>query len=155
MHHGITRLLQFSLDWPAGRHIDCGDLTWNQVCGSSPTVFLEQVSFDQDAFHQRGKALEDEFFLQLDQKLLADLKVADNRENLKQQLPSVTSFQDDQWLVDLIDGGFQPTTLAAWHWCLRFSRLGRQFGDAVGATGSHERGVTSRNRRTVARVAVT
>lgn len=69
--------------------------------------------FDQDALHQRGKALEDEFFRQVDQKLLADLKAADERESLKEQLASVTSFQDDELLADLIDCGFQPMTVAA------------------------------------------
>ena len=66
--------------------------------------------FDQDALHQRGKALEDEFFRQVDQKLLADLKAADEGESLKEQLASVTSFQDDELLADLIDCGFQPMT---------------------------------------------
>ncbi|MDG2219925.1 MAG: hypothetical protein P8L85_00995 [Rubripirellula sp.] len=69
--------------------------------------------FDQDALHQRGKALEDEFFRQVDQKLLADLKASSERERHIEQLASVTSFQDDELLADLVDGGFQPATLAA------------------------------------------
>jgi hypothetical protein len=69
--------------------------------------------FDQDALHQRGKALEDEFFRQVDQKLLADLRAAAERAKLKEQLALVTSFQDDQLLEHLVDGGFQPSTLAA------------------------------------------
>ncbi len=66
--------------------------------------------FDQDALHQRGKALEDEFFRQVDQKLLADLKASSERERHIEQLASVTSFQDDELLADLVDGGFQPAT---------------------------------------------
>ena len=69
--------------------------------------------FDQDALHQRGQALEDEFFRQVDQQLISDLKAAKERENLKEQLALVTSFQDDALLENLIDGGFQPTSLAA------------------------------------------
>lgn len=69
--------------------------------------------FDKDALHQRGQALEDEFFRQVDQKLIADLKAAEERSKLKDQLALVTSFKDDALLEHLIDGGFQPTTLAA------------------------------------------
>ncbi|MEM8666192.1 MAG: hypothetical protein AAGG48_01665 [Planctomycetota bacterium] len=69
--------------------------------------------FDQDALHQRGKALEDEFFRQVDQKLIADMKAAEEREKLKEQFSSVTGFKDDQLLEHLVDAGFQPASLAA------------------------------------------
>jgi len=69
--------------------------------------------FDKDAIHQRGKALEDEFFRRVDEKLLADLQESQERAKTKEQLALVTGFQDDQLLEHLIDGGFQPATLAA------------------------------------------
>ena len=106
-----------------GNHVDLAVLyrsahRLRRLHGQSDMWFVdennwEQAMFDKDALHQRGKALEDEFFRQVDQKLLADLKASTEREKLKEQLALVTSFEDDQLLADLIAGGFQPATLAA------------------------------------------
>lgn len=69
--------------------------------------------FDQDALHERGKALENEFFRRVDEKLMADLKASEERAKTKEQLALVTGFQDDKLLEHLVDGGFEASTLAA------------------------------------------
>ena len=47
--------------------------------------------FDQDAIHQRGKALEDEFFRRVDEKLMADLKASEERACRRGQPAAATT----------------------------------------------------------------
>jgi tellurite resistance protein len=69
--------------------------------------------FDIDALHQRGQALEDEFFHRVDEKLRADLRRSMEREKARQHLAAATGFQDIELLDHLLDNGFQATTLTA------------------------------------------
>ena len=69
--------------------------------------------FDHDAIHDRGKALEDEFFYRVDEQLRQKLRESMEREEQRKQLIAATGFQDEELLDHLLDGGFQPTSVAA------------------------------------------
>ena len=69
--------------------------------------------FDNDALHQRGQALEDEFFHRVDEKLRTELHEKMEREKSREQLADATGFEDQELLDHFLDGGFQATTLAA------------------------------------------
>ena len=68
---------------------------------------------DTDALHQRGQALEDEFFHRVDEKLRLELRESMEREKSREQLSAATGFEDPKLLDHFLDGGFQATTLAA------------------------------------------
>src|SRR6056297_958344 len=68
---------------------------------------------ESDAIHQRGQALEDEFFHRVDEKLRADLERSLARESQRQQLAEATGFQEQALLDHLLDAGFEATTLTA------------------------------------------
>jgi hypothetical protein len=68
---------------------------------------------DTDALHQRGQALEDEFFHRVDEKLRVELREAMEREKSREQLSAATGFKDQALLDHFLEGGFQATTLAA------------------------------------------
>jgi hypothetical protein len=68
---------------------------------------------ESDALHKRGQALEDEFFHRVDEKLRKQLRESMAREKERQQLADVTGFEDQALLDHLLDGGFQPATVAA------------------------------------------
>jgi hypothetical protein len=74
---------------------------------------MESEMFDKDAIHQRGQALEDEFFHRVDEKLRANLRESIEREKAREQLSGATGFQDTQLLDHLLDGGFQAASLTA------------------------------------------
>ena len=69
--------------------------------------------FDHDAIHDRGRAMEDEFFHRVDEELRKKLRESMEREEKRQQLISATGFQDEELVDLLLDGGFEPATVAA------------------------------------------
>ncbi len=69
--------------------------------------------FERDALHQRGKALEDEFFHRVDERLGAELRARMNRDDAIERLKSTTGFKDTSILEHLIDAGFTPSSIAA------------------------------------------
>ena len=69
--------------------------------------------FDHDAIHDRGRALEDEFFHRVDEQLRHKLRDSMEREQQRERLIAATGFKDDALLDHLLDGGFQPMTIAA------------------------------------------
>lgn len=68
---------------------------------------------DPDAFTKREKALEDEFFHRVDEKLRADLRRSMDRDRSREALSEATGLTDQELLNALIDAGFQATTLVA------------------------------------------
>ena len=70
--------------------------------------------FERDAIHSRGKALEDEFFRRVDQKLMEDMRRSAERKATREQLAKVTGLKDETVLDHMVDAGFEPTTLTAW-----------------------------------------
>ena len=68
---------------------------------------------DHDAIHDRGRALEDEFFHRVDEQLKQKLRESMEREQHREQLIAATGFQDNELLDHLLDGGFQPASVAA------------------------------------------
>jgi hypothetical protein len=68
---------------------------------------------NSDALHQRGQALEDEFFHRVDEKLRTELREKMAREKSRAQLASATGFEDQELLDHFLDGGFEAATLAA------------------------------------------
>jgi hypothetical protein len=69
--------------------------------------------FDHDAIHDRGRALEDEFFHRVDEQLRTKLRQKLEREELRKQMVEATGFKDEQLLDHLLDAGFQPATVSA------------------------------------------
>jgi tellurite resistance protein len=69
--------------------------------------------FEKDAIHQRGQALEDEFFHRVDEKLRQELRAQLQREEARARLTAMTGFEGCQLLDHLIDAGFSPSSLAA------------------------------------------
>ncbi len=68
---------------------------------------------DMDALHQRGRALEDEFFHRVDEKLRAELRRKMQREEERTQLAAVTGFKAEDVLDHLLDAGFGTATIAS------------------------------------------
>ncbi len=68
---------------------------------------------DQDALHQRGKALEDEYFHRVDQKLAEELRRKLHRDEDRQRLAAATGFTDEQLLDQLLDAGFDTPSMAS------------------------------------------
>ncbi len=68
---------------------------------------------EHDALHQRGKALEDEFFYRVDQKLGQDLRRRLQRDEARQRLTAATGFAEEQLLNHLLDAGFDTPSLAS------------------------------------------
>lgn len=69
--------------------------------------------FDHDAIHDRGRALEDEFFHRVDEQLRKKLRESMEREKQREQLTAATGLKDQELLDHLLDGGFQPASVAA------------------------------------------
>jgi hypothetical protein len=68
---------------------------------------------DKDAFEIRERALEDEFFHRVDEKLREELRRSMERDKSRESLTNATGLSDNDLLDTLIDAGFQATTLAA------------------------------------------
>ena len=69
--------------------------------------------FEHDPIHERGQALEDEFFHRVDEKLRQELRESMEREKAREQLSAATGFQDPELLDHLLDGGFSAASLTA------------------------------------------
>ncbi len=65
-----------------------------------------------DALDSRLRALEDEFFYQVDLKLNADLREKSLREGKRERLSKVLKVQNEAALDDLIDHGIDEQTVA-------------------------------------------
>ncbi|MGV3483849.1 MAG: hypothetical protein ACO1RT_05485 [Planctomycetaceae bacterium] len=68
---------------------------------------------DVDPIHKRGHALEDEFFHRVDEKLREQLQAKLAREKSSEAIAEATGLRDPKLLNDLVEAGFQSTTLAA------------------------------------------
>ncbi|MDA8743906.1 hypothetical protein N9N28_04650 [Rubripirellula amarantea] len=68
--------------------------------------------FERDAIHERGKALEDEFFHRVDEKLRAELRRKMEHDDAVARLQSATGFEDAQLLSHLVDSDFTPASIA-------------------------------------------
>jgi hypothetical protein len=69
--------------------------------------------YETDAFKKREQALEDEFFHRVDEKLREELRQSIARDESRGALVEATGLTDAALLDELIDAGFQATTLAA------------------------------------------
>ncbi|MEO9593490.1 hypothetical protein [Rhodopirellula bahusiensis] len=69
--------------------------------------------FERDTLHQRGKALEDEFFHRVDEKLGAELHARMERDEAIEHLKPSTCFDDTAVIEHLVDAGFTPSSIAA------------------------------------------
>ncbi|WP_436714462.1 hypothetical protein U8335_15355 [Roseiconus lacunae] len=69
--------------------------------------------FEQDSLHRRGKALEDEFFHRVDEKLGAALRARMHRDDAIERLKSTTGFDDQAVVEHLVDAGFTPSSIVA------------------------------------------
>lgn len=69
--------------------------------------------FESDAFEKRERALEDEFFHRVDEKLKADLRKSIERDASRKALTESTGLQDPALIEKLLDAGLEATTLAA------------------------------------------
>ncbi|WP_146461846.1 TerB family tellurite resistance protein [Rubripirellula tenax] len=69
--------------------------------------------FEQDEIHRRGKALEDEFFYQVDQRLGMELRSRMEREDAIERLKAATGFEESTILEHLVDAGFKPSSITA------------------------------------------
>ena len=67
----------------------------------------------EDAFERREKALEDEFFHRVDEKLRQELRRSMERDRSREALAEATGFCDEALLNSLVDSGIQATTLTA------------------------------------------
>lgn len=67
----------------------------------------------EDAFAKREKALEDEFFHRVDEKLREELRRSMERDRSREALAEATGLTDEELLNALVDAGFQATSLTA------------------------------------------
>lgn len=66
-----------------------------------------------DQLHERGKALEGNFFRELDQKLLEDLRAEMQAQEQKQALQSASGIEDEETLDKLVQIGISPEVLTS------------------------------------------
>lgn len=69
--------------------------------------------FDNDAFHKRGQAIEDEFFHRVDEQLREQLREKMEREDASKQLTEATGLDSPQLIGHLLDAGFSVSTVTA------------------------------------------
>lgn len=69
--------------------------------------------FENDAFHKRGQALEDEFFHRVDEQLRDQLRESIQREKSRELLAEATGFKNPELLDHLIDAGIESSAVAA------------------------------------------
>jgi len=69
--------------------------------------------FEKDVFKDRERAMEDEFFHRVDEKLREDLRKSMEREESREALAAATGLGDRKLLDALLDAGLQATTLTA------------------------------------------
>jgi len=66
-----------------------------------------------DAWRERGKALEDSFFRNVDQQLIDQLKQENQSDSMREELASVSGIQDEAVLDLFVELGVSPETVAA------------------------------------------
>lgn len=64
-----------------------------------------------DAFHERGRALEEEYFRKKDRELLEKMRLASEAERTEKDLAASTGVHDAQVLKDMAALGFTPETV--------------------------------------------
>lgn len=69
--------------------------------------------FEKDALHERGKALEDEFFHRVDERLRAKLHAKLEREEAVKRFSAATGIENEEVIHHLIDSGFAPASISA------------------------------------------
>ena len=67
----------------------------------------------KDNLHERGQAMEEAFFHEVDKQLIEELRVRTEMEKSREELSRLTGIEDAQTLQDLLDQGIAPTTLAS------------------------------------------
>lgn len=67
----------------------------------------------KDAFKERERALEEEFFHRVDEKLLTNLKTKLATETERQRLAEATGFQDEELINELVAEGVSAEAVAA------------------------------------------
>ncbi len=70
---------------------------------------------DKDAFKERGRALEDEYFHRKEQELIATMRERAQAADTRQQLGAQTGVADTQLLADLQELGYTPETVTLLH----------------------------------------
>ncbi|MEM9588654.1 MAG: hypothetical protein AAGA03_15340 [Planctomycetota bacterium] len=68
---------------------------------------------ETDALHARGKALEDEYFHRVDDKLRQQLKASMERDEAKRRLAEASRIEDNLLLDHLLDANMDSASLAA------------------------------------------
>ena len=68
---------------------------------------------ESDSFAKRERALEDEFFHRVDEKLREELRKSMEHDRSREALAAATGFTDTPLLDELIDSGITATTLVA------------------------------------------
>ncbi len=69
--------------------------------------------YETDAFAQRERALEDEFFHRVDEKLREELRRSMEKDKSRDALRKATGLTDEALLDELVEAGIEATTLAA------------------------------------------
>ena len=70
---------------------------------------------DKDAFKERGRALEDEYFHRKERELIAKMRERVQAETARQELGARTGVADAQLLADLQELGYTPETISLLH----------------------------------------
>lgn len=70
---------------------------------------------DKDAFKERGRGLEEEYFHRKEQELIAKMREKAAAEAARQKLGEHTGVADDQILADLQELGYTPETITLLH----------------------------------------
>lgn len=101
---------------------------------------------EPDVFAKRERALEDEFFHRVDEKLREELRRSMERDRSREALAAATGFSDNDLLDELVDSGITATTLLALAmvpavmvaWC--DSEMAKEEREAI-LKMAHERGI--------------
>jgi len=70
---------------------------------------------DKDAFKERGRALEDEYFHRKERELIARMRERATAESERQRIGATTGVADAQLLQDLQDLGYTAETITLLH----------------------------------------
>ena len=71
------------------------------------------MSQDHDSLHERGRALENLFFMSKDAQLLEDMRNQMQRDSDKEALKSISGIRDDGVLEALVAAEIKPETIAS------------------------------------------
>src|SRR5215510_862729 len=70
---------------------------------------------DKDAFRDRERSLEDEYFFKKEQELVAKLRAKQSADEGKEKLAQAVGVRDDAILADLLSLGFDDHSVALLH----------------------------------------